>query len=460
MVYDIDEQTIALQDKLKDKISDIKKTYKKDKKKMKAMIKTNTTKSNNQIDRLNKVTICKKIQIFPNRDQRIMLRKWFKECRRVYNYCIKSYKKNPNKFKKGYMKAKVKIFNTLYGDDEKGAPYAILTDEVRIFCSNLKSSTTNLKNGHIKKFDMKPKNVEKGQCIYLPKSAVKSDGFYLTLLGEMNGMDDLNDEEITHDCRLKYDRKHNTYTLLVPVDVERKVIENREKVVALDPGEKIFMSYYGLNDFGHIGKNIRDKILKIQEIISKYQKGISKRRNKQKKKLKGVKKLKNKINKLYEKLRNIRTELHNKTAKFLCEKYDMIMIPEFGTQQMVKNDIRHGIGKIKVVEAFEKDYEEGKEALKIYKKRKRLNKKVKFVLNMLSHYKFRQHLINKGNEYGCKIVKVTEEYTSKTCTKCGGMSEEYDKKREKTCKRCGYKIDRDVNGSRNILLKNLKEQIE
>jgi hypothetical protein len=31
-------------------------------------------------------------------------------------------------------------------------------------------------------------------------------------------------------------------------------------------------------------------------------------------------------------------------------------------------------------------------------------------------------------------VEVTEEYTSNTCTKCGGTSEEYDKKERRHAK--------------------------
>lgn len=74
---------------------------------------------------------------------------------------------------------------------------------------------------------------------------------------------------------------------------------------------------------------------------------------------------------------------------------------------------------------------------------------------MQSHYKFRQHLLNKGKEYGCEILVRGEEYTSKTCTRCGTISDNYIK-REKICN-CGYKIDRDINGSRNILIKNINE---
>ena len=91
--------------------------------------------------------------------------------------------------------------------------------------------------------------------------------------------------------------------------------------------------------------------------------------------------------------------------------------------------------------------------IKRMRKKKTLSKRTKFVLNMLSHYKFKQHLINKCDEYGCEINIVTEEYTSKCCSKCGILSENYTN-RIKTCISCGLKIDRDINGSRNILIKN------
>ena len=78
---------------------------------------------------------------------------------------------------------------------------------------------------------------------------------------------------------------------------------------------------------------------------------------------------------------------------------------------------------------------------------------------MLSHYKFRQHLKNKCIEYGCELIIVTEEYTSKTCTKCGKIGDNYNN-RIKTCAHCGYKINRDIGGGRNISIKNLEKIIK
>jgi transposase len=70
---------------------------------------------------------------------------------------------------------------------------------------------------------------------------------------------------------------------------------------------------------------------------------------------------------------------------------------------------------------------------------------------LLGHCKFVERLKTKANEYGANVSVVTEEYTSQICYNCGlktktGM--EIFK-----CKHCKAKMDRDVLGSRNILLK-------
>ena len=54
---------------------------------------------------------------------------------------------------------------------------------------------------------------------------------------------------------------------------------------------------------------------------------------------------------------------------------------------------------------------------------------------------------------------MTEECTSITCSKCGKISTKYEK-RVKNCENCKLKIDRDINGSRNILIKNIKEELK
>jgi len=83
-----------------------------------------------------------------------------------------------------------------------------------------------------------------------------------------------------------------------------------------------------------------------------------------------------------------------------------------------------------------------------------LHKMTKKVLQSLSHYKFRQRLTYKSNIYGTTFNSVREDYTSKTCGKCGNIDNKLGSKKIYDCRKCGVKMDRDVNASRNILLKN------
>ena len=469
--------------------------------KLKTSIKTLTTKHNKTIDNLNKVTICNKFPIYPNQKQQTTIHKWFDEARKVYDYCIQKYNEDNTYFDEGYMAVKVALFKELYGEDGKPAPYDILTDEVRIFCSNLKSCRTNLENGNIDSFTMKPKSNRNGQCLFIPKTAIGKKTFYVSHLRHMIGMEHIiskkeaekaaakaaaeaedeaedededseNDEDnedneeknhekivVTNDCRLIYNKLHKSYTLLVPVNKDKTIVENREKIVALDPGGKIFMAYYSPNDFGFLGYEFRKLFLDELAKVGKLQRILAKGVNKKGHKINNKNTLKRRIDLRYERMRNLRDELHHKVALFLCRNYDTILIPEFKTKQMLKTDPGYGAAKKRVNVAYEHEgVEAGKEALRQYKKKKRLNKKDKFVLNMLSHYRFRQYLIHKANEYDCKVEIVTEEYTSQACTKCGHKSVNYNY-RQKKCDHCGYQIDRDTGGSRNILIKNVSKYI-
>ena len=48
-----------------------------------------------------------------------------------------------------------------------------------------------------------------------------------------------------------------------------------------------------------------------------------------------------------------------------------------------------------------------------------------------------------------------EEYTSQTCGRCGQLNKELGKEKQFRCPGCGLNTDRDFNGSRNVLLKQL-----
>lgn len=71
-----------------------------------------------------------------------------------------------------------------------------------------------------------------------------------------------------------------------------------------------------------------------------------------------------------------------------------------------------------------------------------------------AHYRFKMKLKAKAEEYSCRVVDCNESYTSKTCG-CCGTENPIGGKEVWTCEHCGCVHDRDINGARNILLKQI-----
>ena len=126
---------------------------------------------------------------------------------------------------------------------------------------------------------------------------------------------------------------------------------------------------------------------------------------------------------MWKKIKNLVLELHWKTISFLIENYDVIMIPDFKVSQMIKS--------------------------------KKLSRMTKRLMCMFSFYSFKQKLEWKCNTYKKKIIIVNESYTSCTCTNCGKINDTKGKERLE-CFMCKKEIDRDVAGSRNIMIKNIR----
>lgn len=133
---------------------------------------------------------------------------------------------------------------------------------------------------------------------------------------------------------------------------------------------------------------------------------------------------------VYERIRNLVYDLHCHIVKWLCENYTFILLPTFDTNEMVKKS-----------------------------KRRKLSKKNTRMLLTYSFYQFKQRLISKAREYPwVKIILCNEDYTSKTCTRCGYLYDQLGGKKIYNCPSCGLRIDRDFAGARNIFIKYLTEQ--
>ena len=134
-----------------------------------------------------------------------------------------------------------------------------------------------------------------------------------------------------------------------------------------------------------------------------------------------------------ERIKNLVVEVHRKLAKFLCEVYDVILLPRFGTSGMVCRG-----------------------------RRKIQSKTVRQLLGW-SHYAFQQCLRSKAREYPwVRVLEVREDYTSKTCGHCGTLHHTLGGSKRFVCPThsCGLSVDRDLNGARNILLRWLSSPLE
>lgn len=106
------------------------------------------------------------------------------------------------------------------------------------------------------------------------------------------------------------------------------------------------------------------------------------------------------------------TDIHDKVATYLLNKYEIILIPRLDLDSQCR----------------------------FYK--------------LWRHCDFVDLLLTKAKRSNSRVIEVEESWTSKTCSSCGSISSPGTSKTFR-CPSCNLIIDRDVNGARNILLKNM-----
>jgi len=76
-------------------------------------------------------------------------------------------------------------------------------------------------------------------------------------------------------------------------------------------------------------------------------------------------------------------------------------------------------------------------------------KKLNYIINSLPYRTFQNFLEYKCLDRGINVVYVNPAYTSKQCSRCGSLNTSR-KQTSFRCEACGFKLDADLNGSRNI----------
>ena len=229
------------------------------------------------------------------------------------------------------------------------------------------------------------------------------------------------------DSSISWNIRTNEFFMNLNFIDDKHINENillNKKICSIDPGLKTFLTIYDDNSINKIGIGIRNKINKICEeidiITSKINKKVNKKYKYNHNKRRNLRKA---LHRKIKYLNNIREELHNKSIKYLCDNYGKIIIPPFETQKMVKNN---------------------------------LNSKLSRNLMSIAYYKFLTKLKSRCVEYDIELVIRPEYYTSKTCGCCGNIKTNLSNNDVYKCNQCNLIIDRDSNGARNILLRNLE----
>ena len=139
------------------------------------------------------------------------------------------------------------------------------------------------------------------------------------------------------------------------------------------------------------------------------------------------KNIKKRCGKLRTKVENIVSDLHWKSSSFLTKNFKTILLPTFETKKMVERK----------------------------KKKRNINNTTARNMMSLSHYKFKLRLKHLAAKYGSCVIDCIEAYTSKTCGQCGQLHQSLGSKKVFDCNTCGFYIDRDVNGARNVLIRSV-----
>jgi putative transposase len=137
------------------------------------------------------------------------------------------------------------------------------------------------------------------------------------------------------------------------------------------------------------------------------------------------------LQKQRQRIKNLVDDMHKKLCRELINEYDVILLPEFRTSEMVLRATR------------------------------KIDNKTARNMLTLKHYQFRQRLLNLSAHPSCqtRVHICTEEYTTQTCGHCGWQHANIGGNKRFNCSHCNLRADRDHNAARNIYLLNAPKYV-
>jgi putative transposase len=402
-----------------------------------------------------------------------LLRRWMGCYRVVYNQALEASLNTKDKtirYNEKFLKNAFAATDNVKHDWLKTIPCMVRAEAVRDLCKAFESNIAKRKKNPKHTFEMRFKSKKnKSQIIKVESRFIKINDNMLTIFPIISKREIIKCGEamtpalavekikmrvdvrnmnfpIEHDAVISMDDRGRFYIHVpvrtiplkarqpkkVSVDTETLEIQERSSC-ALDPGVRTFMTSYSPDgDSFKIGSGAHKRVwnlsVHIDDLVSRIDAVKKQRKGASFKTRRDLKwkalRMKHALVAMRHRIRDLVRDLHWKSARFLCERYSEVIIPPFETQKMSK---RYG---------------------------RTINSKTVRNMATLSHYTFRQRLIQKAKQLGTTVRVCSEAYTTKTCTCCGVIKENVGGAKVFACKNCGLRGDRDGCAARNIYIRN------
>jgi len=442
----------------------------------------------------------RKIRLQPSVQQRKVLNRWMGAVNKVYNICVADYQQNKQKNMVQHYRTIVRAYREK-NEWMKNVPYEMIDGSIQDFTKALAADSAKRREQKIrnddvmKKADFKYrsskhncissvilhrcfKGVDEKVCQFYPRIFIAA----MKEIGPDQEMAQIQSSEplphrLDYSARLVRTRFNEFYLCYSVLESKSKPPKSLSslKVASLDPGIRTFQTVYDPDGLVvEIGVQDHEKIRKLahaSDIVrsrmyrkprssekspnprntkkhTRWKRGkASKKRRRQRRNKRKIEKRvadhsNEKLNKkrikckqrrrfrrrrkahlrIQEKIKNRVDEVHKKTVKWLDDNYDVVLLPSFEVKQMTRR-----------------------------KQGRKMGRKTARSMVTWSHYRFKTRMMDR---FGDRVCICNEAYTSKTCGKCGKINRTLGGKKNFVCD-CGYEVDRDANGARNILLKNL-----
>jgi len=320
--------------------------------------------------------------------------------------------------RRDHMKSFSYTKNPMIFDFEKNTPKDIRACAVKRCCDALKSGFSNLRKGNIRHFHMtfKKKKDEEQSFEMTPK-----------IISIHNGYIKMAPEFFKDDCLIKTHKKiskvskiennvdvlrvHGKYYVHICVKTEPEGCKDLKTVAGVDLGVRTFATVYSHNkgdvvirEYKHRSDLLRRYNMKMN--LLKTTKGVRKKH----------------ISKIEKRKKDLVNLLHWDFINNLLSENDVIYLGDIKSQNIIKG------GKNSLLNLAMKD---------------------------LSFFKLKKRLIYKAYVKGKKVFLVPEHYTTKTCSCCGQINNNVGSKEVFQCDHCSLVTGRDMNASKNMILKGL-----